>query len=1136
MHFPQQYQPYTVPPGLGPWPYSSGFGYMSPCNTCGGYAGVPGYYGFRPAFGSISSPFYQCCGHHPPYNGEYFPAQHVPPPHYSMDKPRYEYDKGASGESNRHCCGCPNHMQDQRKDGRVKVEELEPEAQRKGGESLIPFQLKNNYPYPVVWIPPEHVKNKEQKENAAQKPAKEEEKNAQEMKNHPYPIVWIPPENVKSKEHREPVVREPVQEEKKTLDRKNYTYPIVWLPPEFMKDKEQRDSVAREPSREEKNSQYMTPCGSSDRGPKTWKDFFAGDMKDMGSLLQQGKDGKKSQEEGKPDNMWQFPFPIIWMPSHDKQKEGQKEDHQETIFSSESTEHSRSPVKSSPKLLNNENSVAQPQGGHANSAAGEGKPVKSIPVKEFEEPRKEEKNPEAVGRSGKDSLTKDSTHILGGEATRTDVKRKSLSPSRRSKLPPVCLRVDPLPNKKNGKGSSRSPSPPGAKGHSHDSSNRTTKASSLCESPASSHQDSQAVSGDSIIKNEEKRKGGEVTQIMEKYGDERLRNGGDSLAEESKRTEERLEMGGVVNGKPQTPRRTMSHEEAARLIQSAFRGFEVRKWESLQKLKQLAKVREQITEVRSRIHSLSCSNLKDDKQKLVISEIIMSLLLKLDAIQGLHPDLRDVRKSIAKELVSLQEELDAIVIYKKSEGIVKEGSAERPSSDPSDDVMQNMEAMEQPSNSPSLVADAVCDHLNGEGSEPPLGPEDEHRSFAKDITEIPLTNSVDSLVEKELKDRSRDCTETQYGALTSSAVEEASQFPPDTCGGEKIEANSEDTCCDQTRAAAEIDEKEAIVVPGTDVSESQEMKDKTRGSFTSREDETSNATIVPEVSEFREMQREMGDEACDSSVSKEEEIGSGTVAVNDEEVKTNESSNSTSHDVVGDALKAAENTCEMSAKMESTQEALEESRRPENYGTKEDGVEQGDKEQAGEDSGIKVSKPPCGEADITSVPQAEEEIQSVEVRVNDDLTAGGENGGAAQDEELYPVREVVTENDRNKNQPHESPEAGDFVGDSQPTLACTGHNEEGREFLAASANASQLSMDGKDTKMESDRKLIEENEKLREMMEKLMEAGKEQLAVISNLTGRVKELEGRLSKKNRLKKTGNRRYPKPRLSCAQKSS
>lgn len=60
--------------------------------------------------------------------------------------------------------------------------------------------------------------------------------------------------------------------------------------------------------------------------------------------------------------------------------------------------------------------------------------------------------------------------------------------------------------------------------------------------------------------------------------------------------------------------------------------------------------------------------------------------------------------------------------------------------------------------------------------------------------------------------------------------------------------------------------------------------------------------------------------------------------------------------------------------------------------------------------------------------------------------------------------------------------------------------------------------------VEKGNKLVEENARLREMMEKLMEAGKEQLNVVSSLTGRVKDLERKLSRK---KKLGTIRYRKP---------
>ncbi|GAB2248467.1 hypothetical protein Droror1_Dr00008349 [Drosera rotundifolia] len=47
----------------------------------------------------------------------------------------------------------------------------------------------------------------------------------------------------------------------------------------------------------------------------------------------------------------------------------------------------------------------------------------------------------------------------------------------------------------------------------------------------------------------------------------------------------------------------------------------------------------------------------DAKERVILGETIMKLLLKMDTIQGLHWSLRDMRKSVAKGLVGLQEEL-----------------------------------------------------------------------------------------------------------------------------------------------------------------------------------------------------------------------------------------------------------------------------------------------------------------------------------------------------------------------------------------------------------------------------------------------------------------------------------------------
>ncbi|KAJ9707068.1 hypothetical protein PVL29_002178 [Vitis rotundifolia] len=53
----------------------------------------------------------------------------------------------------------------------------------------------------------------------------------------------------------------------------------------------------------------------------------------------------------------------------------------------------------------------------------------------------------------------------------------------------------------------------------------------------------------------------------------------------------------------------------------------------------------------------------------------MSLLLKLNAIQGLHPNLKNFRKSLARELVSLQEKLDSLMNQKPEVSIVEESIA-----------------------------------------------------------------------------------------------------------------------------------------------------------------------------------------------------------------------------------------------------------------------------------------------------------------------------------------------------------------------------------------------------------------------------------------------------------------------------
>lgn len=93
---------------------------------------------------------------------------------------------------------------------------------------------------------------------------------------------------------------------------------------------------------------------------------------------------------------------------------------------------------------------------------------RSIPMKQIE-PHKEDENSEDTMRRGRD--------VPVNKPFETNARRSSSSPPKTPRLSPVCLRVDPLPRKKNGNGNSRSPSSPNVKSRSQENTNGTVKTS-----------------------------------------------------------------------------------------------------------------------------------------------------------------------------------------------------------------------------------------------------------------------------------------------------------------------------------------------------------------------------------------------------------------------------------------------------------------------------------------------------------------------------------------------------------------------------------------------------------------------------------------------------------------------------------
>ncbi|RYR62324.1 hypothetical protein Ahy_A04g019809 isoform B [Arachis hypogaea] len=67
-------------------------------------------------------------------------------------------------------------------------------------------------------------------------------------------------------------------------------------------------------------------------------------------------------------------------------------------------------------------------------------------------------------------------------------------------------------------------------------------------------------------------------------------------------------------------------------------------------------------------HSSDLQN--DEKQRIALGENIMRLMRKLDTIQGLHPNFRETRKSLARELTCLQERLDSVMAKSNGRGSI----------------------------------------------------------------------------------------------------------------------------------------------------------------------------------------------------------------------------------------------------------------------------------------------------------------------------------------------------------------------------------------------------------------------------------------------------------------------------------
>ncbi|XP_048141177.1 BAG family molecular chaperone regulator 6 isoform X2 [Rhodamnia argentea] len=1119
-----QPMPDEIPPQLGinptlfpvpheplPYPYGGNCSYPAPCHACYNHMATPSYYHRPPYPYFFQPPPFNCWG---PYPGNAEPfASHNELPYpsaYPMERPYVVREH--------HCCGCPNHVCDPKNEKGVKIEEHEPLDSNKKVE---------NYPESLV-------------------PAN--------WRNFPYPIVWIPPENNRNKEQG------------------------IHVKPRIM----DLDTA----------SQEKKPAVSSLHKEPAWNSWFPLFMGNY-DHSKPGGETKRSDNQHTRNNERNYPFPVIWIPPYDKQEEAEakKEQQNNTLESPESN------FKVFPILLHNNHDKTSDGGVEVNYRNEVGShhqdAEKNIDVKDIE-PYVGKNNSRDSQEAAANALSKRTIDSPVDRVPGFDARKSLSSSTKTSKLPPVCLRVDPLPRKNGRNGSSKSPSPPG--------SEMKSRSSSDAPSTDSNKHNSRTQSMNRTSEEHPKRKEVKVIEVKGATSCPSNNNSGDSQSglqvehpekiKENKDHSEKEEVceikedkGIPIAGDESIEKRseelqasrTLSDEEAAMRIQSTYRGFQVRKWETLKKLKQMAKVRDEVTKVRKSIDELASSEDtlpvqgKLERQKVLIGESIMNLLLRLDTIQGLHPNLRDIRKSLARELVALQEELDSLTTKSLEESVDNSDTARDDESMVSEkehdeeakrqfedslSVSENIggqceseeEQLLKAENSVSEQSENACSGIVDDKTQVVFEDLKSETSASLDVKlqQAALqhcTNEIDdgeppmvSVMEPTETDPNRPAGEkdervelaTMNKSNYDSGVEDEMRLASDLGDGSstKMEFMSTDQVTSALQALPQADEeKETIAVDGVGV----EPATFPGPTLCTGDEDLISHRVEPEVEVASKIHIAEEDVAA-SVLSKHENCGNLTIEVQQLEVPKAITSDSEEVDNVHLEQLVAPVPDDLSPvgslkSEESSQDAPNGAERDQRH-------EEGNSDEA--------PLPPRPEAQLGMLESKVETCQDVnedKAIVSADLSCNCSdmlNGEALAWEKEGLIAENVENTDLTTRVGEQVHEREDNHEEEVVVIASEKSvSDEGAEQVEQSPPSHEDSNASRPVeKTDGNEKLIKENEKLREMMEKLMEAGKEQLNVISELTVRVKDLETRLARNKRTKPRCRAVAAKPRSAHA----
>ncbi|XP_048533021.1 BAG family molecular chaperone regulator 6 isoform X1 [Triticum urartu] len=631
-------------PPYGPWPYSGSMNHsgLPESHSCCSHTYPPGYYSFRPPFPQELPPPYPYYHgpfppHHPnPYSSSYF----GPFPPYPVDQTAYNglYDKFKS-----HCCGCPNHVchGDGGQKSNVKIEEHVPEVKddskhKDADNSRI---IRNpNYQYPVMWLPSGDKKDKANNGTSFEFPPQ-------------FFSKWFP----QSGERTEDV--KPADDSQKA---KQHQWPMVWMPPGYgVETKPEAKKELKETEQSPKNTQEDPPSPKIKIIPLSW---FGNDHHDQKPAARDGS----GEQNGRSSAVNQ---PACTEHRHDTTADGNCKTI--PVVPEKPSSGNKPAISVVPEKSNSGDERAISVVPEKQDVEKKVHTCRTIPVMAQKE-SDEKKSCMAGNKEEKKAI------MVQKEGENKKSNNAESSKAKPSKLPPVCLRVDPLPKKKSGNTSSRSSSPATRKVSEKEAQGKNQETK-LSEHQKEGKMPIKEKSSDEIATNTGPRnvtvldasvKHAQEEQVSTSVADQKVQPTVSAEAQEKvsakslqecdkNRKEDEYKIRGEAPNLALEIK--LSEPDAAVRIQSAYRGYHVRRWQPLEKLRKIKNVHMQMQDVEKQLQALEASSKQPtEKEHVAINETIMNLLLNLDTIQGLHPVVRESRKSVARQLVCLQEKLDSL--------------------------------------------------------------------------------------------------------------------------------------------------------------------------------------------------------------------------------------------------------------------------------------------------------------------------------------------------------------------------------------------------------------------------------------------------------------------------------------------